>query len=140
MLNTTIELITLATSNSLLVFCFCNLIIVILLFDGSKSSTSQFDEDDEVVLNPPHIIVINGNKNGTKGANACCKYDKEDAFTEVTVALNVDNVLNDDKEGKGQKEEEEEVDDELRRRVEEFIDKINRGWKAEKLRNSLSIQ
>ncbi|KAI3517598.1 hypothetical protein L1887_16813 [Cichorium endivia] len=26
-----------------------------------------------------------------------------------------------------------EQDDELRRRVEEFIDKINRGWKAEKL-------
>lgn len=38
-----------------------------------------------------------------------------------------------------QEEQEEDDDDELRRRVEEFIQKVNKGWKAELLNSSTVV-
>ena len=57
------------------------------------------------------------------------------------------NQENDSEEKNSQEEEEEEEEgdddndnDELRRRAEEFIEKINRGWRAEMLRTASLIQ
>ncbi|PSS33153.1 Protein of unknown function DUF761, plant protein [Actinidia chinensis var. chinensis] len=111
MLNSTIELISLAASNSHFIFGFCNLIIVILLVGGSKP-TSEFPQDSPV----HHPKVVRRNKNDVQGTNTSI---------EAMVV-----------EEKGNNEED---DDELRRRVEEFIDKINKGWKAEKLRTSVLV-
>lgn len=93
MFVSTLELISLAASNSLTVFCFCNLIIVVLLVGSSKPISSQPND------------IIDANK-----------------FKESVV------------HGMTTKDEDEDDDDELRKRVEDFIEKTNRGWRAEKLK------
>ena len=130
MLNSTIELISLAASNSHFIFCFCNLIIVILLVGGSKPA-SEFAQDSPV----HHPKVAQRNKNDVEGS----------------ITTSIEAMVVEEKENKGIKtsieamvvEEKEnnnvDEDDELRRRVEQFIDKINKGWKAEKLRTSLLV-
>ncbi|KAL0371618.1 UNVERIFIED_CONTAM: hypothetical protein Scaly_0843400 [Sesamum calycinum] len=105
MLDLTIELIGLAASNSLAVFCFCNLIIAILLVGSSKPS-SQFDEGK------PNALPTT----------------EEEKVSSVSIDM-VDN----EEETLDQKQEYDD-DDELRKRVEDFIEKINRGWRAEKLK------
>ena len=113
MLNSTIELISLAASNSHFIFCFCNLIIVILLVGGSKPA-SEFAQDSPV----HHPKVAQRNKDDIEGTNT-----------------SIEAMVVEEKENNNNVDE----DDELRRRVEEFIDKINKGWKAEKLRTSLLV-
>uniref|UniRef100_A0A5B7BT06 Putative histone acetyltransferase GCN5-like n=1 Tax=Davidia involucrata TaxID=16924 RepID=A0A5B7BT06_DAVIN len=126
MFNSTIELITLAASNSLIIFCFCNLIIVILLLGGSKP-TSHFDQHS---ASPPPTVANRNKINDIKGTSVRSSSDKKNASTSVSEASNVnDEEVN-----------ENEEDDELRKRVEDFINKINRGWKAEKLRRSSMVQ
>ncbi|CAL5376803.1 unnamed protein product [Camellia sinensis] len=128
MLDSTIELITLAASNSIVVFCFCNLIIGILLVGGTKPA-SEFVQDSPI----PPPIVDHRNKNGDieETITTCSLNNDVDASTVVSESC-AEKAIVDEEKGK-----ENEEDDELRKRVEEFIDKINRGWKAEKLRTSL---
>ncbi|KAL1558888.1 histone H3.v1-like [Salvia divinorum] len=97
-----IELISLAASNSLAVFCFCNVLIAILVI-GSSQTSSEPDE----MANPTivHLKQIPEEK-------------------ESSQSVSIDMVNKDD--------DEEEEEDELRKRVEEFIEKTNRGWEAEK--------
>lgn len=56
--------------------------------------------------------------------------NKEENSGDVSVSNSSDSVSSNDKE------EEDDEDDELRRRVEEFIEKVNSGWKAELRRTS----
>ncbi|KAL7194035.1 hypothetical protein ACSBR2_025644 [Camellia fascicularis] len=130
MLDSTIELITLAASNSIVVFCFCNLIIGILLVGGTKPA-SEFVQDSPI----PLPIVDHRSKNGDiEETIATCSLNNDvDASTVVSESC-AEKAMVDEEKGK-----ENEEDDELRKRVEEFIDKINRGWKAEKLRTSLLV-
>ncbi|KAJ9679103.1 hypothetical protein PVL29_021133 [Vitis rotundifolia] len=141
MFDTTMELITQATSNSLFIFCFCNLIIAILLI-GSFLPSSYSDQESAI----PFSVVTNVDENDKETANA------EDLFKESRVLMDasevsdsekgvvVDDNKEDDSEDSSQEEEEEEEDDddddELRRRAEEFIEKVNRGWRAEMLRTA----
>ncbi|KAL2527101.1 Uncharacterized protein Adt_12155 [Abeliophyllum distichum] len=127
MLDSTIELISLAASNSLAVFCFCNLLIGILLVGSSKSS-SQFNEAEP---NPFPSIDDESNTGVTRIENASCSHENQKVGE--TDAKSVCITMADADEGRRNDEEEDDVDD-LTRRVEEFIEKINRGWRDEKLK------
>ncbi|KAL0017166.1 hypothetical protein SO802_004235 [Lithocarpus litseifolius] len=135
MFDSMFDSITQAASNSLFIFCFCNLIIAILLM-VSKSS-SELGQQGEIPLS----VVINTCTNHKQGT-----YGKQD-FDDNKMLRNVDEVSYPyeapvfDKEESGnihhnKDEEEDDDDDELRRRVEEFIEKVNKEWKAESLRSS----
>lgn len=128
MFGYTIEVITLAASNSLFVFGFCNLIIVILLVGGSRTS-SEFDQGTPI-LRPSIIADIN--TNDIEEAND----NKNETFIGVREDTSEDEAEDEDEDEDEASCEEEEEDDELRRRVEEFIEKNNRSWRAEKLRTS----
>lgn len=105
---------------------------------GSKHGSS-FDQDYEIPLSTP-------------------AYHKQDAEVKQSPDLS-ERAMNDGsvpgayetatEDNKGNKndingnniivtDEDDEGDDELRRRVEEFIAKVNREWKAEKLGMSIS--
>ncbi|KAK4431581.1 hypothetical protein Salat_0920200 [Sesamum alatum] len=72
MLDSTIELIGLAASNSLAVFCFCNLIIAILLV-GSPKPSPQFDE-----VKPNALPTIGNNDD-------CCKKSTVSSRADVLI-------------------------------------------------------
>ncbi|XAR66169.1 hypothetical protein NMG60_11012289 [Bertholletia excelsa] len=108
MLSFTIKLITMAASNSFVIFCFCNFIIAILLVGGSRTA-SKIRQGIPI----PSITAAERSQNGIVETNPMCLLNKKAVIDE---------------------EEGDEEDEELRRRVEEFIDKINKGWKAEKPR------
>ncbi|XP_019051466.1 PREDICTED: nucleolin-like [Nelumbo nucifera] len=139
MLVSTMELITLAASNSLIVFCFCNLIIVLLLVSAPKPSSQS---DQEGFLGTSSTLTKKIEKEQNVGGETLSSEDIE-ASLDVTVGSNdkttavvVDDSVEEDEDENGEEEEKEDDDDELRRRVEEFIDKVNRGWKAEMLLTS----
>ncbi|KAL7253880.1 hypothetical protein ACSBR1_008258 [Camellia fascicularis] len=134
MLDSTIELITLAASNSLVVFCFCNLIIGILLVGGSKPA-SEFGQESPI---PPPIPSHRTKNSDIEGTITRCSLNNDNASTIVS-ELSAEKAMVDEEKGEEEEEDDDDDDDELRRRVEEFIDKINRGWKAEKLRTSLLV-
>ncbi|KAK2992536.1 hypothetical protein RJ640_004310 [Escallonia rubra] len=116
MLSTTFELINLAASSSLLVFFLCNLIIVILLV-GSSRSSSFF------LVPPPKVATSNKNAGIMTDPHTV---DKRYVVTDAREGYGVKKALihgNIEDQRKGDDEE----DDELRERVEEFIDKVNRG-------------
>ncbi|XP_022774488.1 uncharacterized protein LOC111316690 [Durio zibethinus] len=128
MIDSTLDLISQAVSNNLYVFCLFNLIIVMILM-GSKHGSS-LDQDFEIPLSAP-------------------TYDKQ----SISVSEQVKNAnrlwsayetAKDDNKGNrngfdaNNTEDADEDDDELRRRVEEFIAKVNREWRAEKLGLSFS--
>lgn len=79
--------------------------------DESNANSRPVDEDEENDAEDDEELVV-----ANEETNAICRPA-------------------DDDEGN----EDEEVD-ELRRRVEEFIEKINRGWKAEMLTTSLLVE
>ncbi|CAA0809543.1 Unknown protein [Striga hermonthica] len=146
MLDYTIELISLAASNSHAVFCFCNLIIAIILIGSSKPS-SQFDE-----TKPNHgfsNIASYENFKKVVVVSSCVKAqnDSVEAENEKATPVCVDVVVDEDEEDENEKAEQEdeneqveqeddadEDDDELRKRVEDFIEKVNRAWRAEKMK------
>ncbi|KAK4736669.1 hypothetical protein R3W88_000366 [Solanum pinnatisectum] len=127
MLSSTFELFNQANSiNSFVAFIFCNLIIVILLVNNNSSSKNS---DNKIVPLSKSTFVKNN----------CSILDKNNGLThtiETTtksiklVARDIDNNHDDDDE---RRDDEEEEDDELTRKVEEFIQKVNRCWKEEKL-------
>lgn len=125
MLNSTFEFISLAASNSHMVFCFFNLIIVILLLGTSKPNPQSNDQTSRVV---PSIFNDEGTKK--KSTMSCEKVNSTLVNTEdvsfVSMKMNNDDATSLD---------EEDNDDDLKRRVEEFIQKINKGWREEKMRS-----
>ncbi|KAF8379325.1 hypothetical protein HHK36_028759 [Tetracentron sinense] len=120
MFDSTVELITLAASNSLLIFCFCNLIIVFLLIGGSKSE-SPSDKEGGICVS----TVTKRIEKEEKGGHDALSFNDTEASFDTLIS---NNGGYDDDDG--------EDEDDLRRRVEEFIDKVNRGWKAEMVRTS----
>jgi len=130
MLSSTFELFNQTNSiNSFVAFIFCNLIIVILLVNNNSSS--KISDNKIVPLSKSTFVKSN-----------CSILDKNNGLThtiEATtsiklVARDIDNNHHhhhDDE--RRDAEEEEEEDDELTRKVEEFIQKVNRCWKEEKL-------
>ncbi|KAG5558438.1 hypothetical protein RHGRI_008391 [Rhododendron griersonianum] len=138
MLNSTIELITLAASNSLVVFCFCNLIIAVLLVGGSKPG-SEFGGQDSCGIPTPTFTFRSRGDEEEGGLETTCSVvlDKHNASsTGVSEACDDEKATVDEEK---ENVDDGDDDDELRRRVEEFIDKINEGWKAERLRTSLLV-
>ncbi|XWS61042.1 hypothetical protein CRYUN_Cryun07bG0091700 [Craigia yunnanensis] len=132
MLDSTLDLISQAVSNILYVFCLFNLIIVMILM-GSKQG-SNFDQDYEIPPSTPTYdkqdIEVKQLLHRSEQARNTSKVPS--AFETATEDnkgnrndCNANNIENTDKDDEG--------DDELRRRVEEFIAKVNREWKAEKL-------
>ncbi|XP_050387894.1 uncharacterized protein LOC126804159 [Argentina anserina] len=137
MLVSTLDLLTQAASNSFYVFCFCNLIIVMVVV-GSKPG-SYFDQESELPHSKVTYTITNG-KQVDRDAKCEQKVTTSSSFVvrnEVSNAKNelairdeagLDDQIVDSKEC--------DNDDELRRRAEEFIEKVNRGWRAELLRTS----
>ncbi|KAG6716737.1 hypothetical protein I3843_04G056900 [Carya illinoinensis] len=131
MFDSILGFITQAVSSSVFIFCFCNLIIVIILV-GSKSSFNLDDQGGEI---PPSVLIIDATTNHKHGTNSeqvfndsklSRNIDEDSCSHEASVADGEENYRSNNKEDDNDKGE-----DELRKQVEEFIDKINKGWKAE---------
>ncbi|KAI6674791.1 hypothetical protein NL676_002697 [Syzygium grande] len=181
MLDLTVELVAQAASNSLVVFCFCNLLIVIILM--SPKPSSNLDERSELhlgvvthdgVMDEQRLEIEQPPEDGetwpeVMELRVCENLEKEgrsyrgkgeddnegeqridieqppedeETWPEVMQLCVCENL---EKEGgsyngKGEDDNEDDGesdnddDDELRRRIEAFIDKVNREWKEEKLR------
>lgn len=127
MFESALELIAQAASNSFVVFCFCNLIIVIILM-GSRP-VSKFDRESEILRS----AVIN--------AHARVKEDTLASHDGNEISIddrNVSIILEEPTGDGGEDDEESEndnEDDELRRRAEEFISKVIHGWRRETSRH-----
>ncbi|KAK7344071.1 hypothetical protein VNO77_13314 [Canavalia gladiata] len=122
MLDSVLEYITEAASSYAFIFCFCNLIIVIILVDLKPKLS--FDLGREI----PLIMLTN---TGMQETNSKCLVNNNTLSPQAKEEVAVDKV---ETEGNGNCNREE--DDELRRRVEEFIERVNKGWKAEYLSTS----
>ncbi|XP_057951868.1 uncharacterized protein LOC131146334 [Malania oleifera] len=187
MFEFTFELMILAASNSLFMFCFCNLIIVSLLVGsklaplfeqdaavphssmlgmGHKNKEAATPEDDFIHVNSDvknvltdaaggsdytetqiddygygegdHDDVGDGNDDEDDDENNAGGSD----YTEMQIDDNGYGEGDHDDVGDGNDDEDDdenngEEEDELRRRVEEFIAKVNRAWKAEMLASHL---
>ncbi|KAJ0100032.1 hypothetical protein Patl1_19956 [Pistacia atlantica] len=138
MFDSALELISQAASNSLFVFCCCNLIIVMILM-GSKPSSS-FERGRESSI--PVVTNTYANDIQVEGTNYCM-HSVDENIKRLADVKEVSNV-EEEQEPAADDEEEESTnivndnkeDDEFRRRVEEFIQKVNSGWKVELLRTS----
>ncbi|XP_056170462.1 uncharacterized protein LOC130138912 [Syzygium oleosum] len=132
MLDHTAELVAQAASNSLVVFCFCNLLIVIILMAPKPSS--NFEDSSEFHLPIlTHNSVINKQRIDIEQPPKIEETSPE--VMELCVSENLEKVgrsYNNEREDDG--ESNNDNDDALRRRIEAFIDKVNGEWKAEKLR------
>ncbi|XP_040364057.1 uncharacterized protein LOC112171646 [Rosa chinensis] len=141
MLVSTLDMLTQAASNSLYVFCFCNLIIVMIVV-GSKPG-SYFDQESELPRSKV-TYTITSDKQVDHDANC-----EQMGITSSSVVINSEvsnakkELASDEKAGFDEQivvSNECDNDDELRRRAEEFIKKVNREWRAELLTNSHLIE
>ncbi|KAM5557143.1 hypothetical protein ABKV19_024501 [Rosa sericea] len=137
MLVSTLDMLTQAASNSLYVFCFCNLIIVMIVV-GSKPG-SYFDQESEFPLSMVTSTITNDKQ---VDHDSKCE-QKGITSSSVVISSEVSSakkeLASDEKVGFVEQivdSNECDNDDELRRRAEEFIEKVNRGWRAELLRTS----
>ncbi|GMN40902.1 hypothetical protein TIFTF001_010127 [Ficus carica] len=132
MLDVTLDLITQTASSSLLAFCFCNLIIVIILV-GSKPGSEFNQERSHASTSIPLSAVATANT--SEKEVLVIPKDKNREEKSELVAVNevssAQNAVRDDNDNEDKEDEDDGGDDELRKRVEEFIEKVNRGWKAE---------
>ncbi|KAF6135714.1 hypothetical protein GIB67_021330 [Kingdonia uniflora] len=142
-----LELFSLAGSNSHLVFCFCNLIIVILLVNGTKSNPVVSSKEENGIS--VSIVVNTVEKEQTDGEiDFSLNNHMETSVNVVVVTVSENELVDGSEENCNDSGGNEEIcnesgdndKDELRQRVEEFIEKVNRGWKAEKLRTNSYIQ
>ncbi|KAH6761269.1 hypothetical protein C2S51_018218, partial [Perilla frutescens var. frutescens] len=126
MLVPMIEMVSLAASNSLAVFCFCNLIIAFLLIcnatshsDGVMKPRNESNADN---LNNSLVPEANGFiATAPPPSNG-----KESSV--MTVSIDMVTIE--------EEEDDDDDDDELKKRVEDFIEKINRGKPAVTARES----
>lgn len=133
MLDSTLELITQAASNYLFVFCFFNLIIVIILA-GSKPG-SGIHQQNEILLSIGADVYRNANDQEPDSNKNSVLVDLIEPVEEGkgnSGDRNEDGDVENDKIDEHDNDEGEE--DEFRRRIEEFIAKVNKGWRAEMLR------
>lgn len=137
MLVSTLDSLTQAASNSLYAFCFCNLIIV-MIFVGSKPG-SYIDQESEIPRSKATYTITNEKQ---VDHDAKCE-QKGIASSSIVISSEVSNAKEElasaekaaiDDQIVDNKECECDNDDELRRRVEEFIEKVNKEWRAESLR------
>jgi len=138
MLYTTVELIAQAYSNFHFIFCFCNVIIIFLLIGSARPSNSRSSPVHQAVKNRNALLIKE---------SACRMSDYSDAAKEEDDDDIVKKAGPHDKDKREKLEERSKDDDDddhddddgqLRRRIEEFIDKVNREWRAEKIRASSS--
>ena len=140
----TFDLITAAAaSDSLVAFFFFNLIIAILLVGSSwPSSNVVCDQQSPTAL--PGIAdkkdqdIKDGSFDSCKSLNVMIAEQKRVSPLAESSFVNEAEINDDGEEGPDDNQNKE--DDELRRRVEEFIDKVNRGWRAEQLRMQASCR
>lgn len=111
MLHSAVDIFLHAASNSVLVFCLCNLIIAAIFLTGKKSDSTH-------LLCQPMPVS---------------SYPQWDCETSADSAAEPE-----EEEEKGSEQCREEAD-ELRRRADEFIEKINQRWRAEKLLMARSV-
>ncbi|KAJ9164089.1 hypothetical protein P3X46_023704 [Hevea brasiliensis] len=130
MFDSTLELITQVASNSLFIFCFCNLIIVIILM-GSKPSPNN-DQESEVRISSVDN-TYSDKKQETVAKHLALGGNKR--LIDVAAPSNAREAP----AGSNKENAHDDENDEFRRRVEEFIYKVNRGWKAESLRTSCLV-
>ncbi|XP_039160147.1 uncharacterized protein LOC108956381 [Eucalyptus grandis] len=136
MLDLTTELVAQAASNSLVIFCFCNLLIVIILMAPKPSSNSKEGSEFHLPI-LTHVSEIDEKRIDIEQPP---KHEETSPqVMELCISENLEmegrsynNECEDDHEDDGECNNDD--DDELRRRIEAFIDKVNREWKAEKLR------
>ncbi|KAF8006450.1 hypothetical protein BT93_K0673 [Corymbia citriodora subsp. variegata] len=133
MLDLTAEFVAQAASNSFVVFCFCNLLIVVIFM--SPKSSSKFEERTQF-----HLPIVTHNSVMDDHRIDIEQPPEDEETTPEVMELCVCENL--EKEGRsysieGEADDEddgESNEDEFRRRIEAFINKVNREWKAEKLR------
>ncbi|XP_024928006.2 uncharacterized protein LOC112491100 [Ziziphus jujuba] len=101
--------------------------MIVIILVGSKSTTN-FDQESRIPLS----VATKRSTDDRQGTiDAKQVHDEVDEVSNAKKSLGNHNVGSN--EAENDEEEENEDDDELRRRVEEFIEKVNRGWKAEML-------
>ncbi|KAL4317450.1 hypothetical protein AHAS_Ahas15G0386300 [Arachis hypogaea] len=140
MLDSIVEFITQAASSSAFIFCFCNLIIVYILLDLKPTLSSSVQQENSEVT--PSM----GTNLQKQETNSKFLVQKDTELRAIQVSyvrqVEAETIGNDEcfveevkkeDEEEEKEEKEEEDDDELRKRVEEFIEKVNKGWKEELL-------
>nr|KYP74615.1 hypothetical protein KK1_007302 [Cajanus cajan] len=127
MLDSVMEYINQAASSYAFIFCFCNMIIVFILVD-LKPKLGFDQESEEIPLSMP-------SNTGTHGANSKFLVNKNTLSPQAReVSHAKEDMVVDRIETEGSDNcNSEEDDDELKRKVEEFIERVNEGWKAEYL-------
>ncbi|KAF4401845.1 hypothetical protein G4B88_013132 [Cannabis sativa] len=125
--GSTLDLIRYVVSNSLFIFCFCNLIIVIILMGSNKTRGERERCSKSVVKKQGR----NGNERRYKESKTSVGISEGMIYAQKEEDENDrTNDGENDKKEKGKSKDE----DELRKRVEEFIKKVNKEWKTEMLR------
>ncbi|TXG70765.1 hypothetical protein EZV62_005700 [Acer yangbiense] len=109
-----------------------------MIFMGSKPVDSNFEQESEVPQTLP--VQTTTWENAKQGRKSMGSFDGSKILMEVNVQ---EEPADDDMEennissgGSSSSSDDHEEDDEFRRRVEEFIEKGYRGWKAELMRTS----
>ncbi|XVE64110.1 hypothetical protein DITRI_Ditri07aG0075400 [Diplodiscus trichospermus] len=128
MLEFAMDLISQAVSNNVYVFC---LLIVVMILMGSKHAPSNLEQDYEIPVSMPtyhkHDFeakqLHNRSEQATNASRVSSAYETATLNNRGNINYRIANSADNADEG----------DDELRRRVEEFIAKVNREWRAEKL-------
>ncbi|KAL2334496.1 hypothetical protein Fmac_015709 [Flemingia macrophylla] len=147
MLDSVLEFITQAASSSAFIFCFCNLIIVIILVD-LKPSLSIHQESEIPLSKGANQKQETNAKHLVERETTSLPHEVEVSHDQEAEAVeNIEIEGNDDCSNGEEKIEEEseddnnhnDNDDELKKRVEEFIEKVNKGWKEELLSTSSMV-
>ena len=135
MFDSTLELITWVACNSIFAFCFCNLIIAVILIASKSKQGPNCNQESHVVPFSTPTKTTNTCTNGNEAVVAKHSLEGNKMLIDVSRASDAhETPITKDEEndnGDGNKDDES---DEFRRRVEEFINKVNRGWKAESMR------
>ena len=129
-----------AASDSLVAFCFFNLIIAILLV-GSSWPSSNVARDQQAlpgIADKKDQDIKDDGFDSCKSLNVMIAEQKRVSPLAESSFVNEAEINDDGEEGPDDNQNKE--DDELRRRVEEFIDKVNRGWRVEQLRMQASCR
>lgn len=125
--------ITQAVSSSSFVFCVCNLIVVFILVGSKSGSKSGSNSDDQEQFFNDSTLSRNISK-------VSCPHEASELSRNTSeVSCPHEASVADEEEycrNNKKKEDDHEGEDELRRKVEEYIDKVNKGWRAELLRSS----
>ncbi|KAM6587514.1 uncharacterized protein LOC115716834 [Cannabis sativa] len=145
MLDVTLDLISQTASSSLFAFCFCNLIIVIILL-GSKPVNSAHDQKQSDHAPPLSVVSIPKTVTHDDEAVKHNGLGMEERDVLEVVCQHVSNLQKElgaeEKfhdhldDGNHDDHDQDHHDDELRKRVEDFIQKVNREWKEELIRTS----